>query len=115
MSEYVGVVVDIITKQAGPRMQITSTRIMTSDFLLYGANGYTGRLILERALGIGLRPLLAGRNAAEVGELAGGHGLEHRAFGLDDTRALDEALSHVSVVLHAAGPFVHTAAPMADA
>lgn len=29
----------------------------TPDFLLNGANGYTGRLSLERALDAGLKPL----------------------------------------------------------
>jgi short subunit dehydrogenase-like uncharacterized protein len=88
---------------------------MVSDFLLYGANGYTGRVIIERALEAGLRPLLAGRNATELKALADEHALDHRAFGLDVGRALDEALSQVGVVLHAAGPFAHTSAPMVEA
>ncbi len=33
------------------------------SFLLYGAYGYTGRLIAEMAVERGLRPVLAGRNA----------------------------------------------------
>jgi short subunit dehydrogenase-like uncharacterized protein len=86
-----------------------------SDFLLYGANGYTGRLILQRALACGLRPLLAGRNAAEVRAAAREHWLEHRAFELHDDAALDAALDAVPAVVHAAGPFAHTAMPMAQA
>jgi len=31
--------------------------------LLYGANGYTGQLIIQRALEKGLKPIIAGRNA----------------------------------------------------
>jgi short subunit dehydrogenase-like uncharacterized protein len=88
---------------------------MNADFLLYGANGYTGRLILERALLLGLRPRLGGRDAEAVGTLASAHGLEHRAFALDDARALTAALTEVPVVLHAAGPFSKTAVPMAEA
>lgn len=88
---------------------------MDADFLLYGANGYTGRLILERALHSGLRPLLGGRNAEAVGALATEHGLECRAFALEDARALGAALTEVPVVLHAAGPFSQTAIPMAEA
>lgn len=88
---------------------------MTSDFLLYGANGYTGRLILARALECGLRPLLAGRNAEDIGALASRHDLEHRIFRLDEDRALGDALSQVPVVLLAAGPFAHTALPMVEA
>ena len=86
-----------------------------SDFLLYGATGYTGGLIIERAVAAGLRPLLAGRNPAKLGTLAREHALEQRAFNLDDAAALDSALSRVRVVLHAAGPFAHTSAPMMEA
>ena len=88
---------------------------MRADFLLYGSYGYTGRLIADRALEQGLRPLLAGRDVAALAAQAAELGLEFRAFSLDDTAALDAAVRAVPVVLHAAGPFAHTAAPMAQA
>ena len=87
---------------------------MSADFLLYGSNGYTGRLIVRRALELGLRPRLAGRSD-EVRAQADEHDLEHRVFALDEAAGLDEALRGVPAVLHAAGPFAHTAAPMAAA
>ena len=83
--------------------------------LIYGSNGYTGRLVVERALQRGLRPVLAGRNADAVREQAARHGLDHRVFGLDAPRALDEGLAGVDVVLHCAGPFARTSRAMADA
>lgn len=86
-----------------------------SDFLLYGANGYTGRLIAAHAVEQGLRPLLAGRNAAEIAAIAAEHGLDSRVFALDDAAALESALREVPVVLHAAGPFSRTAEQMAHA
>ncbi len=85
------------------------------SFLIYGANGYTGRLIVPVALARGLRPILSGRDATAVSELATEHGLEARPVGLDDAAALDRALSDVTVVLHCAGPFAHTSKPMLDA
>lgn len=88
---------------------------MPADFLLYGSYGYTGRLIATRALEQGLRPLLAGRDAEKVRAHAAELGLEHRAFSLDDRNAVDAALGEVPVVLHSAGPFARTAAPMAQA
>src|SRR5829696_2843358 len=89
---------------------------MTSGrVLIYGSNGYTGRLIVERALERGLRPVLAGRNAAEVQRQADELGLEHRVFSLDDPRAVDAGLVGVGVVMHCAGPFARTSRPMADA
>lgn len=84
-------------------------------FLLYGANGYTGALVARTAVGRGLRPVLAARDAAKVERLASELGLEHRAFGLDDSPSLDASLRDVSVVLHCAGPFSHTSRRMADA
>ncbi len=86
-----------------------------SDFLLYGANGYTGRLILERAREEGLRPLLAGRSGAEIRSLAAEHGLQARVFPLEDSVALDDALGEAPLVLLAAGPFARTAAPVVEA
>ncbi|HTU18212.1 MAG TPA: saccharopine dehydrogenase NADP-binding domain-containing protein [Gemmataceae bacterium] len=84
-------------------------------FLLYGANGYTGRLIAREAVVRGLRPVLAGRNAVAVGALARELGLEHRIFSLDDAVATRAGLEGVQAVLHCAGPFAHTAEPMVNA
>lgn len=87
---------------------------MSSNFLLYGANGYTGTLIARLAVQRGLRPILAGRNPKQVEPLSAELGLEYRAFSLDDGAAVDEALADVAVVLHCAGPFSHTSKPMVD-
>ena len=88
---------------------------MAADFLLYGSYGYTGRLIVERARALGLTPLLAGRDAAQVQAQAAETGFPHRAFALDDTAALEAALRETRVVLHAAGPFSRTSRPMVEA
>lgn len=86
-----------------------------SKFLLYGANGYTGRLIAREAVVRGLRPILAGRNADAVGVPARELGLEQRIFSLDDATATRTALEGVAAVLHCSGPFARTATPMVDA
>ena len=83
--------------------------------LIYGSYGYTGRLIVAEALSKGIRPVLAGRNAAAVSAQANALRLSWRAFALDDRAAIDAALDEVAVVLHAAGPFSRTAAPMVSA
>jgi short subunit dehydrogenase-like uncharacterized protein len=88
---------------------------VTSPYLIYGANGYTGELIAREAARRGQRPVLAGRNAEAVRAVAAELGLEHRAFALDDVRAIDEALRGMTAVLHCAGPFVRTFQPMAEA
>src|SRR5688500_7320693 len=86
-----------------------------ADFLLYGATGYTGSLIARAAVAAGLRPVLAGRDAAALAGLAAALGLEHRAFGLDDPAAVDRGLRGAAAVLHCAGPFSHASRPVADA
>ncbi len=88
---------------------------LATPLLIYGANGYTGRLIVQRALERGLSPVLSGRNSVEVRALAASHGLEARPAALDDATSLDAALSGCRAVLHCAGPFSRTAAPMSRA
>ena len=88
---------------------------MPSSFLLYGSYGYTGALIAQEALAHGLQPLLAGRDGARLGRQARGLGLQALAFDLEDQAGLDAALERVPAVVHCAGPFVHTSAPMAQA
>lgn len=86
-----------------------------SNFLIYGANGYTGELITRFAAERGLKPVLAGRNAEKVEALAKKYGFDFRAFDLNDSAALDAALRDVGFVLHCAGPFSLTSAPMVEA
>lgn len=88
---------------------------MSGALLVYGANGYTGELIAREAVRQGLRPVLAGRNAARLAPLAAELGLQARVFGLQDTAALHRGLEGITVVLHCAGPFSATAAPMISA
>ena len=88
---------------------------MAEPFLLYGANGYTGRLITERACQLALAPILAGRSEQPLSEMAKQYSLESQVVDLADSDRLDEVLNAVPVVLHAAGPFRETARPMIEA
>ena len=85
------------------------------EWMIYGANGYTGKLVVEEAVRRGLRPVLAGRSAQALQALAAPHGLPVRAFGLDDAQALRTGLNGIGLVLHCAGPFSSTCAPMLEA
>ncbi|MGW3243510.1 saccharopine dehydrogenase family protein [Streptomyces sp. NPDC001070] len=84
-------------------------------WLLYGATGYTGRLVAREAVARGERPVLAGRSATALAPLAAELGLEHRVVALDDAAGLRKALADVDAVAHCAGPFSATALPMAQA
>lgn len=97
---------------------------MTDTILLYGATGYSGRLIAAEAANPqtsgapGLpdfRMILAGRDGREVSRLAGEYGMEARVFGLEDRQAVIDRLHDVQVVINAAGPFALTANHLAKA
>jgi short subunit dehydrogenase-like uncharacterized protein len=93
----------------------TPDRSGARSWMLYGAAGHTGALIAQHARDRGHRPLLAGRSASAVTALAERLDLPFRALALDDPAAVHGALADVDLVLNAAGPFLHTAAPLAEA
>lgn len=88
---------------------------MFDDVLIYGANGYSAGLIVERARAEGARPSLAGRSPDKLAPLAAATGLPVRAFALDDPAAIRRQLAGVRVVLNCAGPFARTARALAGA
>ena len=85
-----------------------------ADWMIYGANGYTGRLIAEEAVRRGLRPVLAGRNEQAIAAIATSLGCQHRSFALEQA-GLAQHLAGMRAVLHCAGPFSATARPMMEA
>jgi short subunit dehydrogenase-like uncharacterized protein len=83
--------------------------------LLYGANGYTGELIIRYAKDKNVPLTISGRTNQSIQPLAEKYNLEYRIFSLDDVHVIAENLSDILVVIHAAGPFSRTAAPMVEA
>jgi short subunit dehydrogenase-like uncharacterized protein len=73
--------------------------------VLYGATGYTGRLVVDELERRGLDYVLSGRDEAKLARLAGDRGAEARAVALDDEPALRELFADASVVISCAGPF----------
>ena len=87
---------------------------MSDKLMLYGANGYTARLIIKELIGAGIKPVLAGRNQVKISALADKHGFDHSVFALDDTNVIGENLADVTVLINAAGPYSQTAKPFID-
>ncbi|HEY2750998.1 saccharopine dehydrogenase family protein [Phenylobacterium sp.] len=85
---------------------------MSTRALLYGATGYTGRLVARRLAEAGVDVVLAGRNAEGVRRVAEPLGLAWMAFDLTSAGPIEQALASIDVVLHAAGPYDRTAGPM---
>lgn len=88
---------------------------MTGRLLIYGAAGFTGRLIVEEALSLGLPVVLGGRTQSSLEALARRDGLAYRVASVDSLPAVAALLDDVAVVLNAAGPFRLTAMPLARA
>src|SRR4051812_42289347 len=79
----------------------------TGPIAVYGATGFTGRLVAAELRRRGARMILAGRNAAkleilaeEIGDLA-----ETRTVSLDDGRGMRDLLEPCAAVIACAGPF----------
>ena len=88
---------------------------MKNNWMIYGANGYTGRLILEEAKKRGMNPILAGRNECALEAIGTETGLKYRVFDLEDKASVKQAMGGVNIVLHCAGPFSATSQPMIEA
>jgi short subunit dehydrogenase-like uncharacterized protein len=85
------------------------------NFLIYGANGYTGELIAREAARRGMKPILSGRSQNKVEPLAKELNLIHRTFSLEDKKSLEYTLKEVDFVIHCAGPFSLTSSRMVEA
>lgn len=88
---------------------------MTPTILIYGATGYTGKLVAMQARDTQLSFEIAGRDAAQVAALADQLGVPFRAFALDDPATIRAGLAGITVVLNCAGPFASTARPLMEA
>jgi saccharopine dehydrogenase (NAD+, L-lysine-forming) len=91
---------------------------MSHTVLLYGATGFSGRLIAAEGQRAGMasqdgapehRMVLGGRDGNSLEELADKHGMEYRTFSLDDRDDIKRGLRGVDVLINAAGPFAWTA------
>jgi short subunit dehydrogenase-like uncharacterized protein len=80
-----------------------------SKILVYGANGYTGRLVVKAALEQGINITLAGRSPKAIQDLAKVSGFPYVVFGVDEIDKLQAALDEHEVLLNCAGPFPRTA------
>ncbi len=91
------------------------TSMKNHKILLYGANGFTARLMLEGLKALPIELILAGRNKEKIQSLAAQNGLEGRAFALKDQDIVAKNLADIDLLINCAGPFSETALPMAKA
>ncbi|MFD8317422.1 saccharopine dehydrogenase family protein [Kitasatospora purpeofusca] len=82
---------------------------------VFGAYGRTGRFVVAELTARGFVPVLSGRNARALEELADEHGLEARVASVEDLASLDRALAGTVAVINCAGPFASTTGPVIEA
>lgn len=82
---------------------------------IYGAYGYTGRLIVDECLANGLKPVIAGRNPEKLKSFASSKGLEFSVFDVEEKEKVNQWLEDADVLIHCGGPFIHTAREMVEA
>jgi saccharopine dehydrogenase-like NADP-dependent oxidoreductase len=83
---------------------------------VFGAYGHTGRFVVARLRERGFVPVLSGRDAGRLRELAASEpGSEVRPATVDDPASLDRALAGAAAVVNCAGPFATTAGPVIEA
>jgi short subunit dehydrogenase-like uncharacterized protein len=79
---------------------------MASAIVVFGATGYTGRLVAERLVAHGERPVLAGRSAERLAELADRlGGLETRQADALRRNAVFDIVEGGDVLVATVGPF----------
>jgi short subunit dehydrogenase-like uncharacterized protein len=83
------------------------------QIVVYGATGYTGRLVAQRLVALGSKPVLAGRSQARLDELASllGGGLEVRAADARRQNAVMDLVGDGDVLISTVGPFLQYGEP----
>lgn len=91
------------------------TKTSPPALLIYGATGYTGRLIAAEAARVGLDFAVAGRDRTKVEALSRRLGVPGKTFTLDEPTTIATELHGAQALLNVAGPFRATAGPLIDA
>ena len=86
---------------------------MAARIVLFGATGYTGRLVAEAMVERGLSPVLAARNAERLESLANelGGGLETAAADVAHPQTVTDLVEEGDVLVSTVGPFMRYGHP----
>lgn len=80
-----------------------------NKLLIYGATGYTGKIIAARAKELNIDFEIAGREPNKTRKLAEELAVDYHIFDVDNEYAWQKALQDKKVLINAAGPFKFTA------
>ncbi|WP_019171814.1 saccharopine dehydrogenase family protein [Pseudaminobacter salicylatoxidans] len=83
---------------------------------VFGAGGHTGRFVIAELKRRGVASVAVVRNKAKLAqESVFGPEIDLREAAIDDTASLNAAFADMAAVINCAGPFLDTAAPVAEA
>ena len=89
---------------------------MPSKIVLFGATGYTGRLVAEQMVQRGLRPLLAARSEDKLAVMAEElGGLETAVADVSRPESVRALVEHGDVLVSTVGPFLRWGGPALEA
>lgn len=74
--------------------------------LIYGATGYTGKLIAEKIRLKKFHVIIAGRNEKKLQAVSKNYNFDYRVFSLRNGEIVYEFIKDIDIVLNVAGPFV---------
>ena len=83
--------------------------MIKNKMLIYGAAGYTGKIIAARAKELGLDFEIAGREQDKIQDLSSELEVAYHVFTVEDENGWKTALADKKVLINAAGPFKFTA------
>lgn len=82
---------------------------MSNKLILYGAYGYSAKLILENLSKKQIKPMLAGRNEYKLRKVANQFDCDYIVFDLENEEVIKKNLEDCHTLLNCAGPFKFTA------
>jgi short subunit dehydrogenase-like uncharacterized protein len=92
------------------------TRSAAKAVAVFGAGGHTGRFVVAELARRGITPVAVVRNKVKLAqEDVFGPEIDLRQAAIDDATSLNTAFADVAAVINCAGPFLDTAAPVAEA
>lgn len=88
----------------------------SSPVVVFGAYGHTGKFVVSELKRRNISMILAGRDEVKLRELSEYNpGASIRVAPVENTMAIDNMISGSLAVINCAGPFIDTAAPIAEA
>lgn len=81
---------------------------MQKKWMIYGAYGYTGKLMIREALKKGKKPIIAGRDDKKLYKFSQDYDLKYKYFELNDIDEIAANLEDIDVIYNLAGPYSQT-------